>query len=255
MWPFARRMILVLIAAGVTAAVLTLPGHVSISLYATEIDLPLPLVLVGLVALALIRRMGVRAARFIFDASGRKRIRLDRALVRAHVAQAAGRSDDGLKAAARALTLSDDQSVAALVVQADAALAAGRDEQAAAAYDMMIDRRETTFIGLKGRLHLALKAHDLSAAKGFAEQAHEVEPGSVDCADALIGLCAAQGDFEPALRAVDRALRAGAYDRQTAKRRRALLSYAQARGLTAQGTLGPEARVHRRDLEIGRAHV
>jgi len=245
-----RWTLWILLGAVALAALLSLNGHVDVILGGYALVMPLGLVIAGLLVTGLLIRWWSRAWRFIWRDQTRRARAAERALARGHVAAAAGRVDDSLKSAQKAGKSAAGLSVAARILAAESAEAAGRADLAADAYEALAQDPVTRFLGLKGQLRLALAAGDSARARPLAEEAFGLEPGSAVGADALIALAAGQGDFDTARQVVDRALRAGAFDRGLAKRRRALLCYAQAEGLYAQGTLGNADRRRARDLAV-----
>ncbi len=245
-----QRTLVLLLAAAIIAWVLTLDGHIQVVIFGQWIEAPIGLVVIVLVAAGILWRQVGRAWRWIWRDPARTGRAVERALARGHVAAAAGRVDDSLKSAVKAGRSASGLSVAARILAAETAEAAGRADLAADAYDALAADPATRFLGIKGQLRLALAAQDTARARPLAEEAFNLEPGSAVGADALIALAAAQGDFADAARVVDRALRAGAIDRGIAKRRRALLCYAEAEGLYAQGTLSPSERRRARDLAV-----
>jgi HemY protein len=212
--------------------------------------MPLAILLVAGFGLAMLWRQGSRLWRWLRIDSSRRARAAERALVRGHVAAAAGRASEGLKSAVKAQKIGGSSSVAALVLSAEAAEAADRPDLAIDAYETLAADPTTRFLGLKGQLRLALKEHKSDQARQLATEAFALEPGSAVCADALIALAANQGDFATARQVVDTALRAGGYDRATAKRRRGLICYAEAEGLLAQGTLSAADKARYRDLAV-----
>ena len=247
--PVFLRVLSILVLAVIIAAVLSLQGSITIDGFDTGIRLPLALALAMALVMALLWRGAGRLWRVIFNPKRRDQAAL-RALARAHVAHAAGRSKDGLKSAQRASAALVGSSASALVLRAEAAEAAEKWDAARDAYDALCEDIATKFLGLMGHLRLALKAGDQTLALALADQALTMEPSSLALADQVVTLTASAGDFDHARHAIDLGLRKGAYSRPLAKRRRALINHAEAMNLLAQGTLGRADQDRARDLAV-----
>jgi HemY protein len=247
--PVFLRVLTILVLAVATAAVLSLQGSITIDAFEMGVRLPLALALALVLILALLWRGIGRLRRALFNPQRRDQAAL-RALAKAHVAHAAGRSDDGLKSAQRASAALVGSSAGALVLRAEAAESAEKWDAAREAYDALILDPATKFLGLMGHLRLALKGGDQAAALRLADQALTMEPSSLALADQVVTLTASVGDFDHARRVIDLAQRKGAYSRNLAKRRRALINHAEAVNLLAQGTLGRADGDRARDLAV-----
>ena len=247
--PLFLRVATILVLAVVTAMVLSLQGSITIDAFEMGVRLPIALALALVLVLALLWRFIIRLRRMIFNPQRRDQAAL-RALAKAHVAHAAGRSNDGLKAAQRAGAALVGSSASALVLQAEAAEAAEKWDAARDAYDTLMSDPATKFLGLMGHLRLALKDGDQAAALSLADQALTMEPSSTPLADQVVTLTASVGDFDHARHAIDLAQRKGAYSRALGKRRRALINHAEAVNLLAQGTLGRADSDRARDLAV-----
>jgi HemY protein len=247
--PVFLRVFTILALAVIAAAVLSLQGSITFEAFETSARLPLALVLALVLVLALLWRFFGRIWRAVFNPQRRDQAAL-RALAKAHVAHAAGRSNDGLKSAQRASAALVGSSASALVLRAEAAESAEKWDAARDAYDALMSDPATKFLGLMGHLRLALKDGDQTAALSLADQALTMEPSSLALADQVVTLTASVGDFDHARRVIDLAQRKGAYSRNLAKRRRALINHAEAVNLSAQGTLGRADADRARDLAV-----
>ena len=157
-----RWTLWILLGAVALAALLSLNGHVDVILGGYALVMPLGLVIAGLLVTGLLIRWWSRTWRFIWRDQTRRARAAERALARGHVAAAAGRVDDSLKSAQKAGKSAAGLSVAARILAAESAEAAGRADLAADAYEALAQDPVTRFLGLKGQLRLALAAGDLS---------------------------------------------------------------------------------------------
>lgn len=244
-----RWALWVTLLAALAAFLFSLPGRVLVALGDLEVETPLALALAGILALAValrgLVRLGAWVRRAVPGERGRS-ARAAQALARGHVAAAAGDGAGARRESLRAQKLAPDQALPALILRAEAAEIEGDPAAAAAVFDALSDDPATRFLGLKGRLRLALKNRDGAEARALAREAFELMPGSVWAADALVALAAAAGDFELGRATIDRALGAKAYDRTLARRRRALIAHAAAEIAEAAGD---RARARREALD------
>lgn len=190
--------------------------------------LPVLALAAGLFALAVAAALA--AAGWLLRSPGRLRGALARrrhekgqaALVAGLLAAAAGDGADARRQGRRAAKLLGQPPLALLLT----AQAAGLDGDIAAAeraFQAMLERSETRFLGLRGLTAAALARGDREAARGFAERAHGLRPGVAWVSEALFELQARAGDWAAAGRTLAAARRRRLGDRDGARRRRAAL--------------------------------
>ncbi|MEO3474703.1 heme biosynthesis HemY N-terminal domain-containing protein [Roseomonas sp. CAU 1739] len=184
-----RRALMVLVAlAAITALAFWFAetgGTIEVQVGELWIGVGLPiavLVLVGgfllahgvLAALAAMRRIPARrrAAR-----ADRRRSDGDAAVTRALVALAAGTPDAARVEVRRARHLLGD-TPQTLLLAAEAARLAGREDMAADAFKALADRPDARFLGLRGLLRQAMQRQDWEAAHRLAKEADAAQPGA-----------------------------------------------------------------------------
>ncbi|WP_439572437.1 heme biosynthesis protein HemY [Phreatobacter sp.] len=118
-----------------------------------------------------------------------------------------------------------------LLLKAQAAQLAGDRPGAEKAFRAMIDRPDTRVLGLRG-LHVeAQRRADPVAARAIAEEAVKVAPGAGWAAQAVLESQTVSGDWDGAIATVEKQYAARVIDKDTAKRRRAVLVTAKAAAL------------------------
>jgi HemY protein len=115
-----------------------------------------------------------------------------------------------------------------LLLTAQAAQLAGDTAGAEAEFRAMLSCPETRALGLRGLYIEARRRADAVAARVFVEEAARTDPALPWATDALIEFQCLAGDWREALAMLERQARAGAIDKPTRRRRRAVLLTAQA---------------------------
>ena len=202
-----RLLALVVVAAAVAGATFVAdhPGHVEIVWQGWQVDTSVA-VLVGAMALVVL----IASLLVLFAAAltrvprnvrrrraARRRRAGEAALTRGVVALAAGQPAAALRAARRAAGLLDSTPMV-LLLTAEAATQQGDIAAARGAYTALLERPETTFLGLRGLIGQALRAGDDDAARQLAERARKLRPDSPWLVDALLVLAARARDWASA---------------------------------------------------------
>lgn len=223
------------------------PGRVAIDWGGWRLDAPLALL--GLVLLVLMLAAAalsrflrlVRRAPLAWRLGSGTRSRREgyRAFAEGMVAIAAGDARAAQAAAQRATKLLD-QPALALLLSAQAAQAAGDEEEAGRQYAAMLGHPETEFLGLRGLVGQALRAGDRARALDYARQAFALKPDAAWTAKTLLDLETAQGDWADAQTHLDAALKRKALPAADGQRKRGLIALARARDAVAAGD-GPAA--------------
>lgn len=223
------------------------PGRVAIDWGGWRLDAPLALfgfaILVLMVVAAglsrLLRLMRRAPLAWRLGSGARSRREGYRAFTEGMVAVAAGDARAAQAAAQRAKKLLD-QPALALLLSAQAAQAAGDEDEAGRHYAAMLGHSETEFLGLRGLVGQALRAGDRARALDYARQAFALKPDAAWTAKTLLDLETAQGDWADAQVHLDAALKRKALPAAEGQRKRGLIELARARDAVAAGD-GPVA--------------
>lgn len=156
------------------------------------------------------------------------------ALAKGLVAVAAGDAGEARKYVSQTESLLENKSLSGLL-GAQSAQLEGNEEKAKSYFEEMLDSPDTEFLGLRGLLAQATRDGDVKAALKFASRAFELRPKTSWTFQTLIYLQTNKGDWNGALATLERAKEAGAIDRQSERRRRAVLLTARAYQAAAQG--------------------
>ncbi len=185
-----RKVILFVLAGFIIVAVAwqlaAIPGHVVASLGTLTIETSPAIAILALVVLLLVISVVLLVLRALLaiprtGASWRRRHRLglgEKAVTRDLVALAAGEQGAARKEAHRARNLLGESPQTLLLV-AEAARLAGREDEAEAAFKALAERDDARFLGLRGLLRQAVDRHDWQKALVIAKQAEEAHPGTV----------------------------------------------------------------------------
>jgi HemY protein len=163
------------------------------------------------------------------------------ALTQGMVAVAAGEPDEARRHARRADSLLEEPPLT-MLLSAQAAQLNG-DEQAAKRYfSRMLEDDDTRFLGLRGLLRQAEREGDLEGALEYAQEAYKIRPQTPWVLNSLFDLSLKTGNLERALDTVEESRKRGLIDRDTAKRRRAVILTELARK-----ALADDRQAHARD--------
>jgi HemY protein len=119
----------------------------------------------------------------------------------------------------------------ALLLTAQTAQLTGDRPAAEKAFRDMAGRADTKALGLHGLYVEAQRRHDAAAACAYAEEAARTAPSAAWAGRAVLEFRCAAGDWAGALAMLDANMKAGALDRDTYRRQRAVLLTAQALAL------------------------
>ena len=180
-----KILLLAVLAAGAAWFLAELPGRVSgdIAGYTIETSVPVALVvflLVLLVCVVVLRLIGAllrlpgHGARWRAE---RRRSGGDQALTRILVALAAGAGNDARREAHKARRLLGD-TPQTLLLAAEAARLAQRDDEAEIAFRALTKREDAALLGYRGLFRLAVGREDWAEAAVLATQAERAYPGA-----------------------------------------------------------------------------
>ncbi len=162
-----------------------LPGMVSATISGTTFEMSSPVALLLLALLFLVLYVVLRLLggllRLPRRARGRghrrDRARGDQAVTRALVALAASDPGAAQREAGRSRRYLGDTPLT-LLLTAQAARQAGREDDAAIVFKQLADRRDTAFLGLRGLLRQASAREDWAGAAQLANRAEAARPGA-----------------------------------------------------------------------------
>ena len=231
------------------------PGVVMVEWQGWRLDTTVPVlvvllvVLVGLIALALrlVRLLLGLPARWSKARTRARERKGYRALVGGLTAVAAGDPHGARRFAQRADALLADPALTGLL-SAQAAAMAGDRAAARRAYEAMLERPETLFLGLRGLIGLARDEGDQAAALDHARRAHGLNPESAEVTRQLFELEARAGQWADAARTLADGTRHRAFVGDQAHRLRAVVLTARARDMSADQA-GEAARLARQARE------
>ena len=180
-----RRVVRVLllgilvVAAGLLLA--SIPGRVTAEIGSFTVDFSTPFAVVVLLLLAVLTHLllGVvhLPGRLVRLFGRRSRRKGDLATTRALVALAAADPDGARREAGRARRLLGD-TPQTLLLTAEAARLAGREEDAAEVLSLLARHPDAAFLGLRGQLRHAIAQSDWKAAGELAAKAEAAYPGA-----------------------------------------------------------------------------
>ncbi|MBR0652697.1 heme biosynthesis protein HemY [Roseomonas terrae] len=184
-----RRALWVLVAlAAVTALAFWLAetgGTIEVQVGELWIGVGLPIALLALVigfgllhgVFTALRALGRVPAQRRAQRADRRRTDGDAAVTRALVALAAGTPEAARIEVRRARHLLGD-TPQTLLLAAEAARLAGREDMAADAFKALAERPDARFLGLRGLLRQAMQRQDWEAAHRLAKEAEAAQPGA-----------------------------------------------------------------------------
>ena len=115
-----------------------------------------------------------------------------------------------------------------LLLEAQTAIAEGRDNDARALFDEMLEDPSTRALGLRGLFLEAQREGEHEAARHYAERAMAISPKHGWATEAVLEYATLDGDYDRALSIVDDQLRAKTIEKDGANRKRAVLLAARA---------------------------
>jgi len=237
------RVVLFLIVAGLIAAgfvwLADRPGDVTITWLGMQIEtsvmfavvcvavLAVTTVLLWLTVWTLWRSPG-RIRRAARNRRGRKGYQ---AISRGLIAIGSGDARAAQRLAGEAERLSPSEPLA-LLLRAQSAQLHGDRGAAEAAFRAMAARSDTRLIGLRGLYVEARRRDDTAGARFFAAEAAKIAPALPWAGQAVLEFSCAAGDWEDALKVLDRNARNGLVDKASHRRQRAVLMTARAISLS-----------------------
>ena len=168
---------------------------------------------------------------FVRARAARRRARAQHAISHGLIAIGAGDTRAAQRFAAQAEQLAPHEPLA-LLLSAQMAQASGDRAGAERAFRAMAERSDTKLLGMRGLYVEAHRRQDALAARHYAEAAAHAAPALPWASHAVLTDRSAAHDWAGALAALERMRRAGVIDRDSHRRRRAVLLTALAEAET-----------------------
>lgn len=158
---------------------------------------------------------------------GRRRDRGYGALSRGMLAVGSGDIAAARKLSSEARRLLPNEPMTRLL-EAQAAQASGRRDDAVASFNIMLESQDTKLLGLRGLFLEAQRDQNAEAARQYAEQAMSLAPGLPWAGNAMFDFQTGSGDWDGALRTLQVLNERKLVDKPMTRRRRAVLLTAKA---------------------------
>jgi len=168
---------------------------------------------------------------FVRARAARRRARAQHAISHGLIAIGAGDTRAAQRFAAQAEQLAPHEPLA-LLLSAQMAQASGDRAGAERAFRAMAERSDTKLLGIRGLYVEAQRRHDALASRHYAEAAAHAAPALPWASQAVLADRCAAHDWAGALVALERMRRAGVIDKDSHRRRRAVLLTALAEAET-----------------------
>jgi HemY protein len=214
------------------------PGEVSVVWLGWRIETSLMVLLTvilavvagGMLLWSIVRGLWHSPRRVVEALSNRRDARGQRAIVRGLIAVGAGDARAARRHAEDAGRIAPQQPLA-LLLAAQSAQLGGDRAGAERAFRQMTANDQTKLLGLRGLFIEAQRNNDLARASLYAEEAAKIAPSLPWAGQAVLQIRCATGDFTGALDMLERNRAAGALERASYKRQRAVLLTARALSL------------------------
>ena len=211
------------------------PGTVTMVWLGRQIEFEVLTGVIGLVLLAAVIMAAIGILKWLIASPAvaarsmerRRAAKGQDAITRGIVAIGAGDRRSAEKFAAEAEKLAPAAPLT-LLLRAQTAQLAGDRPGAEAAFRAMIDKPETRVLGLRGLYVEAQRRSDTAAARAIADEAVKASATAGWAAQAVLEDQGRSGDWDGALTSLERQYAARVIDKDTAKRRRAVLLTAKA---------------------------
>ena len=180
-----RFLLFALILVAVAYAIASVPGTIGGTVGAIRFETSMPVAIgllllalvVGAVLLRLLATVLRLPGRFGVARELRRRRRGEAALTASLLALASGETDNARRDATRARRLLG-RTPQTLLASAEADRAAGRLDEAEQQYKALAGRKDTTFLGMRGLIGIALARGDTARASALFADADKARPGT-----------------------------------------------------------------------------
>ncbi len=201
-----RFLLLAAILVAFAYAVAAIPGTVVGTIGRIRFETSLAVAVALLIAFGIVLIAAARLVATLLGLPGRfgvagelrRRRKGEAALTASLLALASGEADDARREASRARRLLG-RTPQTLLAVAEADRAAGRLDGAEAGYQALADRADTTFLGLRGLLGVALAKGDHASAATLLAAAEKARPGTSWIRGERFSLACRSGDWAAAL--------------------------------------------------------
>ena len=235
-WRWLFFLIQVGVLAGVALWIHERPGHVSFTWLGHRVDTSMGVLLAALLILLFLAILLHRLWRLVWRGprdlarlnAERKRQQGYRALSQGMAAVAAGDAAEARRQAKIANAMLKDPPLTLLLAAQTAQL--NGDEDAARRYfTAMLERPETSFLGVRGLLMQAMKSGDRAEALSLARRAYEERPNTPWAVATLLDLYLESGDWSHAQALLQHAGKSKVLTDPVVRRRRAVIAAERAR--------------------------
>ncbi len=200
---FLAAIVCVAVAWWVSA----LPGTVTATIAGTTLQTSTPVAILLFVVVFVVLYFAIRLLAGLLSLprrtgrwrEGRNRTKGEAAMNRTLVALAANDPAAARREADRSRRLLGDTPMT-LLLAAQAGKQAGRDEEAAALYELLSERKDSRLLGLRGLLRLSVEREDWERAATIAAQAEKAHPGARWLAEERRQMAQQTGQWREALR-------------------------------------------------------
>ncbi len=214
------------------------PGEVAVTWLGWRIETSLMVLIAAMLTTlaicmfvwSMLRGLWRSPARVATALRNRRETRGQRAIARGLIAVGAGDLRAARRYADEVRKFAPDEPLAMLLA-AQAAQLGGDRAAAEKAFRQMAGAEQTRLLGLRGLFIEAQRRDDLASARAYAEEAAAIAPSSSWAGNAVLQIRCASGDWAGALDMLEKNRTAGALDRQSYRRQRAVLLTAHALSL------------------------
>ncbi|MFN3348913.1 heme biosynthesis protein HemY [Pseudorhodoplanes sp.] len=214
------------------------PGEVTLTWQGWRIETSVMVLLAAILAVtaammlvwSILRGVWRSPARLAEALRNRRQLRKERAIMRGLIAVGAGDARTAQRYADEVRKIAPDEPLA-LLLAAQSAQLSGDRVAAETAFRRMAAGEQTKLLGLRGLFIEAQRRDDLASARAYAEEAARTAPALTWAGNAVLQIRCADGDYEGALDILEKNRSAGALDRASYRRQRAVLLTARALGL------------------------
>ena len=184
-----------------------LPGAVTATIAGTTLTTSTPFALLLLAILFGLLYLVIRLIAWVISipsrlrrrGGNRSRIKGELALNRALIALAADDAGAARREADKGRRLLGDTPLT-LLIAAQAGRSAGREDEAAALYEQLAERKDSRLLGLRGLMRIAVERQDWERATTLAVEAEKAHPGAAWLRDERRYMAQATGEWREALR-------------------------------------------------------
>jgi HemY protein len=211
------------------------PGEVAVTWLGWRIETSLMVLMAALLAIvavcmlawSILRGLWRSPARVVTSLRNRREARTQRAIMRGLIAVGSGDARAAQRYADEVRKIAPADPLAMLLT-AQAAQLGGDRTGAEKSFRRMAGDQQTRLLGLRGLFIEAQRRDDIAGARAYAEEAARIAPSLPWAGNAVLQIRCASGDWAGALDMLEKNRAAGALDRASYRRHRAVLLTARA---------------------------